>query len=120
MKVAVYGSLRKGLGNHRLLESSEFLGVSELPDCFKMYSLGAFPYVSKEITPHPVVCEVYSIDDATLQNLDFLEGYPSFYDREEVELEGFGACNVYYIRNDDGYKGDEIDTGDWSEYVRTR
>jgi gamma-glutamylcyclotransferase (GGCT)/AIG2-like uncharacterized protein YtfP len=69
-KVFVYGSLKKGFGNHSLLTDSHYLG----------------PYpgvVSGEGIIHG---ELYEVDDTTFSRLDRLEGYPSFYGREETPI----------------------------------
>ena len=82
--VFVYGTLKKGFGNHRLLEKSHCLGEAYLPRT-KMVNLGAYPAViaggKKE-----VMGEVYQVDEETLARLDRLEGHPSFYERQQVRV----------------------------------
>ena len=82
--VFVYGSLKSGFGNNRLLESSEFIGDAlTLASKFDMISLGGFPGVvsggQKRISG-----EVYSVSDDTLSRLDVLESNGSFYTREKT------------------------------------
>lgn len=69
-KVFVYGTLRKGFGNHYLLADGLFLGV----DCVKgrMYSLGGCPAVDLD-EGGIVHGEVYLIDARIFKNLDNLE-----------------------------------------------
>ena len=79
--VFVYGTLKKGFGNHRLLVKAEFMCPSYIFDG-KMLDLGAFPAVvdgAREIHG-----ELYSVDKATLASLDRLEGHPTFYERRKV------------------------------------
>jgi gamma-glutamylaminecyclotransferase len=86
IRVFVYGSLKKGLGNHRLLEQSKFLGRCYIEGRFKLLNLGGFPgLVKKDDLPvMKVVGEVYQINEDTLRSLDWLEGHPRFYERSKV------------------------------------
>ena len=94
MKVFVYGTLRKELGNHYLLQDSVFLGNAITNETYVMLesSLGrSIPYVvkpnkiTKDITTF-VQGEVYEVDDLTLAHLDRLEGHPGWYKREYVDV----------------------------------
>ena len=87
--VFVYGSLKQGYGNHRLLETSTFLGKYITRDTdFYMISLHSFPGVLKMESGEgfSISGELYEVDDATLKNLDILEGNGHFYKRELVEI----------------------------------
>lgn len=91
--VAVYGSLKAGFGNHRVLGDSELVGPQRLSG-WDMYSMGSFP----AIVPGEgdISVEIYKVgSDSIAGNLDMLEGYPSFYNRIEVET-GFGLAWIYY------------------------
>lgn len=110
--VAVYGSLRKGMGNHALLARGNAVHLStERVKGWDMYSLGAFPFIREgggEIT-----IEVYAVDSQTFSNLDRLEGYPSFYDRELIETSK-GNAWVYFI--DSSPNSRPVTSGDWVTY----
>jgi gamma-glutamylcyclotransferase (GGCT)/AIG2-like uncharacterized protein YtfP len=105
--VAVYGSLKEGFGNHRLLSDSRLIGKGVTEDHLTMYSLGSFPCItSKPIAPINV--EVYEVDDITLNRLDSLEGHPTFYRRREVPIKITDPGNtdtvkawIYFINNED-------------------
>ena len=81
--VFVYGSLKAGSWNHRVLGDSEFVGEAHTLEEFVLVDCG-FPYLivpeslSKGRTmpkPVPVVGEVYKvIDKAVMASLDALEG----------------------------------------------
>lgn len=118
--VAVYGSLRQGLGNHRLLEHvTRFKKGLTIPE-FIMYSLGGFP----AIVPGPggpVTVEVYEVDASTFRRLDGLEGYPNFYDRKVVEVQvedgSVQEAWIYFMHEDNHYIGNEVVTSnDWLAY----
>ena len=82
--VFVYGTLKRGFANHRLLEKAHFLGEAYLPRT-KMINLGAYPAVIAGGTKE-VMGEMYQVDDETLIRLDRLEGHPSFYERRQVKV----------------------------------
>ena len=84
MFVAVYGSLKKGFGNHILLKHSKFIG-EDIVKGFEMRSMGSFPFIRKGFGN--VHVEIYKVDDATMLHLDRLEGYPYFYTRIQVRTE---------------------------------
>lgn len=110
--VAVYGSLRQGKGNHRILnnEQTEYLGTCRV-EGFDMYSMGSFPFITDgdgEIT-----VEVYRVtDETTAQRLDNLEGYPSFYNRKQVQTE-YGLAWIYFINDYDVSRYQPVSDGDW-------
>lgn len=110
---AVYGSLRAGLGNHRVIEKAPRLEDGVIQGIFRMVGLGGFPGLLKTESPTDIVVEVYEVDsEAQAQSLDWLEGYPSFYDREIVKLVDGRECWVYFL--DSSYEShDPVDSGDW-------
>ncbi|MGO8679229.1 MAG: gamma-glutamylcyclotransferase [Limisphaerales bacterium] len=82
--VFVYGTLRRGCWNHGLLAKAEFVGAGKTKRRYAMY-VDAIPYVVKEEVSQ-IVGEVYAVDQGTLRDLDSLEGYPSWYERQEVDV----------------------------------
>lgn len=102
-KIFVYGSLKSGFRNHRLLQESnaEFLGTKYTKDTnFLMFSLGSYPAVVKneKFGYGAIEGELYLIDDNTLFKLDLLESNGSFYKREEIELND-GSKAWMYLTN---------------------
>lgn len=85
MIVFVYGSLKKGFGNHRLLESSTYLGEAITTPEYTMLNLGMFPGVVYA-GDTPIKGELYVVDSSVLDRLDQLEGHPSFYQRTPIEV----------------------------------
>jgi gamma-glutamylcyclotransferase (GGCT)/AIG2-like uncharacterized protein YtfP len=86
--VAVYGSLKKGFGNHRLLSDSFLLVRSECntsDSSFTMGSLGSYPGVVEGGTDK-IQVEIYMVSPEVLLRLDRLEGHPSFYKRKVFEF----------------------------------
>jgi gamma-glutamylaminecyclotransferase len=117
VKIFVYGSLRKGFYNHRLLTDSTFLGMAKTPPGYTMIGLGGFPGVIKAGEGR-VLGEIYEVSEKTLKNLDRLESHPNFYCRTPVEVETPEGeaievetylLPISYLR--DG--AEVIESGDW-------
>jgi len=93
--VFVYGSLKRGQYNHRLMlpAKSEFIGKGHTLSPFLMYD-GSYPRVANPPGTHgmldrfmgKIVGEVWRVNDETLACLDALEGHPHFYCREKVAI----------------------------------
>jgi len=110
-RVFVYGSLLRGLGNHRLLERARFVGVARTPARFTMHDLGAFPAIAND-GHTAIVGEVYAVDGPTLERLDRLEGHPTHYRREPIELEDGELAHIYvYVASLAGAQ--VVASGDW-------
>ena len=120
-QVLVYGSLRKGLGNdiHGFARATgtsvEFLGHAVVEG--EMHSYGGFPYVwFPEECSAEVVGEVYHLNDPEghlAASLDRLEGYPSFYNRKEVDTP-YGKSWVYFFNEKDVHA--PVANGDWLQH----
>ena len=112
MKVAVYGSLKKGFGNNQLLGDSELKGVDKTLPEWTMYSMGGFPCITEE-PGTSIHIEVYEVDEQVFRRLDMLEGYPSFYNRKEIETQ-YGTAWIYYIKDKSSTMLlDNVESGEW-------
>ena len=116
----VYGTLRKGLGNHYFLDRSKFLGMAKTKKRYALYGHG-IPVLSRAGSISQVTGEVYSIDTATLERLDELEGHPDMYKREQAEviLEN-GTELSAWIYFCDTPRGDLIESGDFLQKTSPR
>jgi len=87
VKLFVYGTLRKGYGNHRFLndERVRFLGRGETAEKYAMYCVG-IPFVTKEKQVSKIKGEVYEVPEDVLSRIDSLEGHPYAYRRELTEV----------------------------------
>lgn len=83
----VYGTLKAGYGNHRILEGKPLVGIGVTDLRYHMINSG-FPVIMASDDGLPVKGEVYDItgDLETLQRLDGLEGEGVMYDRKEVPV----------------------------------
>lgn len=121
-KVFVYGTLKKGHGNHRLLRHAEFLGRAYVEGPWKLTNLGAFPAVVHSDVPARVFGEVFLINTEILSSLDMLEGYPHFYTRTKITTP-LGRAWMYHL-NPASQRDFEsltvLDLGVWSPTVEER
>jgi gamma-glutamylcyclotransferase (GGCT)/AIG2-like uncharacterized protein YtfP len=122
--VCVYGTLRKGFGNHGYLdnEHSELLGSMKTPAAYTMYSLagGGFPGVA-EGGDTEIQIEVYRVNDENvLRRIYRLEGYSgvrgserNWYDTCDVETP-WGTGNMFTMNDLRGTNTKVIESGDWA------
>lgn len=96
MKVAVYGTLKSGYGNHDLLRDAKFIQN----DWIGVDAVGGHSYPMAKINPKSKIflaAEVYEINDGILKMLDMLEGEGVLYKRiEALTLHGQDVF-VYHI-----------------------
>lgn len=118
MLVAVYGTLKKGYGNHDLLSRSdaEYVGEGLTGSRYNMYSMGGFPSVALVDVDSPapktrVSVEVYNLTD--IAPLDRLEGYPAFYNRTEIPVRVEGKYIMCWIYHIDRPTGALVEGGCW-------
>lgn len=83
--VFVYGTLKKGFGNHYLLSDAALLGQAVTKEHYALYVSG-IPFVTRNKQVSPIHGEVYLVGQATLKDLDRLEGHPNWYKREQISV----------------------------------
>lgn len=87
--VFVYGTLKKGQGNHGLLRDANFIGRGHtMKPNYQMYSLGPFPGVV--LGDREIYGEVYMVDSKAMSRLDHLEGHPFMYERHLIDVGIYG------------------------------
>lgn len=106
--VFVYGTLKRGGSNHSLLASQRFVGAVRTAPGFTLHSLGDYPgMVRASGDTAGVTGELWMVDDATLAELDRLEGVDEgLYERVDVHLapnpHAASAQAYLYLRPLDG------------------
>jgi gamma-glutamylcyclotransferase (GGCT)/AIG2-like uncharacterized protein YtfP len=84
--VAVYGTLKRGQCNHRLLLLCPCLGPVLLSR-LRLYNLGPYPMAVACADPAATVAaELYAVSAAVLAQLDVLEDHPREYERQRWSL----------------------------------
>jgi gamma-glutamylaminecyclotransferase len=118
-RVFVYGSLRRGLHNHRLLSGARFDGEAITSPGFRLYDLGSFPGMVAEGSER-VRGEAFCVDTATLEALDRFESHPRFYRRTAIRL-GDGAEVETYLLTPEQVEGRRmVHGGDWQRHYHER
>ena len=84
-KVFVYGTLKRGFSNNRLLSGSKLLGKARTEGKFALYESG-IPFVIEHEKVSQIAGEIYEVDKKTLSSLDRLEGHPAWYCRKMVDV----------------------------------
>jgi len=123
--VFVYGSLLRGLPNHRLLTRARLVGAGsvrglELYD----YAPGSFPAACRaprtSYSSSSVAGELYEVTSEELERLDRLEGHPGFYRRVRAHvLVGSDTVRawVYVIRRRELVRRRRIVSGSWRAHI---
>lgn len=99
MRVAVYGTLRRGERNHFALSPldgeapTRFLGTAHLSEAWELWDLGSYP--AAVIRPGRrgarVLVEVFDVSRGVLRALDLLEGHPDLYQRKRASVRVGGS-----------------------------
>ena len=106
-RVVVYGTLKEGYGNNRLLKSSRKMASTQTSGEFVLGNVG-YPYAfPPDAVPEqykkllfPVMGEMYEVDTVeSFVNLDTLEGFPSHYNRHIISFEN-GLDAWMYVQPD--------------------
>jgi gamma-glutamylcyclotransferase (GGCT)/AIG2-like uncharacterized protein YtfP len=95
MRLAVYGTLKKGESNHlRLLPGEEplYRGFVAIP--YRMYENDEYPMLVPDGERHRIWVEVFDLPAAKIRELDALEE-PYDYRRNAIDVEGLGAVEIY-------------------------
>ena len=102
----VYGSLKKGFDNHKLLQKyAKRVGKASTVGKFAMYedSFGNYPYLVKEPVTK-VMGELYEIKrKELLDKIDEFEGAPEYYQRKKIKVKTHKGVNLafVYLREDE-------------------
>ena len=121
-KVFVYGTLRKGFGNHSVMARHEhkFIGQGKTDDIFRLTASG-IPYVSKNNPVSQVVGEMYEVSKEVLEGpMDRLEGHPVFYKREKtpITLDDGTKSEAWLYFCEGRENATLIESGDYKNYSR--
>lgn len=91
----VYGTLKRGLANHRHLAEASYVGEARMPGV-DLHDLGPFPMaIHGEGLIHG---ELYRLAEALLVELDRFEGVPRLYQRERRPLSDGRSAWIYLGR----------------------
>lgn len=82
--IFVYGSLKTGYGNHWLLSENGLKGVRATAPGVVLHCGDGFPFAVRG--DGIAYGEVFRVTPSILKDMDYLEGHPTWYQRELVEV----------------------------------
>jgi gamma-glutamylcyclotransferase (GGCT)/AIG2-like uncharacterized protein YtfP len=114
----VYGSLKKGFDNHKLLQKyAKRVGKASTVGKFAMYedSFGNYPYLVKEPVTR-VQGELYEIKrKELLDEIDEFEGAPEYYQRKRIKVKTHKGVNLAfaYLRENEEVRKEKTPLKIW-------
>lgn len=121
--VAVYGSLRKTMHNHKYyLTDSTFKGKFTTEPIYSMHEISSYPGLKLNGNTS-IIMEVYEVSNSVLEYLDRLEGYVegasnNHYDRIETPTP-WGDAYLYIYKNKLSPES-VVESGDWVEFKKNK
>lgn len=99
-KVAVYGTLKKGEGNHGLISQATLLETDVVQATHFQgnywFPMGIFvSYNEDNHDVYNIAVEIYEVDKPTEARLDILEGVPSLYTKEYIKTKNGEDVLIY-------------------------
>lgn len=85
VKLIVYGTLREGFGNHRLIRHCNRLNDGFIQPGYGLF-INGLPYLVEDVDGPGCFGEIYEIDKNTLRRCDDLENHPHWYCRKLVNV----------------------------------
>ena len=94
----VYGTLKRGEQNFRLIADQEFLGAATTAPRYRVFDLGPHPgLVRDEVNGLVVHGELFAVTECCLAELDEFEEVPGPFMRERIEVAGYEDVWAYYL-----------------------
>lgn len=93
----VYGTLKRGYRNHRLIEGQQFIQESITQAVYRLYDNGSYPCLVRSEPGLAIQGEIYLVEASLFRLLDRLEGVPDLYRREEMDLQDFAEPTLGYL-----------------------
>ncbi len=118
MLLFVYGTLKKGGINHHWLDGAQFIGKATTVGLYRMIKItDDIPAVIRE-PKHRIYGEVYEVGSNGLEDVDLLEGSPSYYQRQRTAVKIKNGAEVtvdMYILNPilDTHQLPTVENGYW-------
>lgn len=99
MRLFVYGTLKRGERNHRLMAGQHFVRPAQTEPGFRLIDLGPYPGMVRAADRPGVWGELYDVSECGVDELDDFEGVPELFVREVIDLaDGERAWAYLYNR----------------------
>jgi len=97
-KLFVYGTLRRGQRNHRLIQDQRFLGEAKTKPLYRLLDLGQYPGLvpASPGQGQSIPGELYEVSQCAIAELDDFEGVPWLFDRQGIHLEMPTGCEPVF------------------------
>jgi gamma-glutamylcyclotransferase (GGCT)/AIG2-like uncharacterized protein YtfP len=96
----VYGTLKRGLSNHRLVADQTFLGEAATEPRYRVFDLGPYPgLVADDANGLAVKGELWAVSECCLADLDDFEEDAGAFARGPVAVAGRGGVVFAYFWN---------------------
>jgi len=93
----VYGTLKRGLGNHRLIADQQFIGEATTEPRYRVLDLGPYPgLIVDEANGLVVKGELWDVTAACLVRLDVFEEESHTFRRGPVAIPGREGVFAYF------------------------
>jgi gamma-glutamylcyclotransferase (GGCT)/AIG2-like uncharacterized protein YtfP len=115
----VYGSLMRGLANHDVLASADFIGQAVTRAQYSLLDLGPYPGAVGAGT-QALRGEIYAVTRIELARLDAFEGVPSFYRRVRTQLEQPEGSAWIYLLTSLPAGVAVVHSGSWRQHLQER
>ncbi len=73
-RIGVYGTLKRGEANARLLRGARFVGGTKVHAPYRLHGNREYPMLTPSAEIHPLFVEIYLVDRPLLEALDRFEG----------------------------------------------
>lgn len=94
----VYGTLKRGGSNFRLLADQEFVGEAATAPHYRVFDLGPHPGLVRDtINGLAIHGELFAVSECCLAELDDFEEVPGPFVREPIDVPGYGLVWAYYL-----------------------
>jgi gamma-glutamylaminecyclotransferase len=120
--VFIYGTLKRGCSNQRLMANQVLVGEAHTVPGYRLFVVADYPGMVRVATDHRgVVGELWSVDPATLVKLDQFEGVPEkLYRRDPILLQSphdeLSVQTYLYLRTVSGRR--PLIDGNWPRLAR--
>jgi len=112
----VYGTLKKGCKNHKILinpeSAAEFYGEGKIRG--SMYDLGDYPAIILDDTAW-IMGEIYRITEREIRILDRFEEVPGLYQRSIIRVNDLIEAWVYHMQPEQVENRPQIKNGCWKK-----
>ncbi len=103
MLIFVYGTLKKGFINHRVIKEASFKETVTTSDKFVISVDGTygFPYLLEYNNKGKYIQgEIYEIDESLECELDYFEGVPDLYVKKDINISGYDNVTAYFSNSE--------------------